>query len=321
MQNTNLWAITSYFNPLRYRTRLRSYRHFRAKLDLPLVTVELAIGETFELQSGDADFLVQLSAPSVMWHKERLLNIGVRYLPPDCDHIAWLDCDIIFADGSWAERTKRLLDKHVLVQPFQSCLYLPKGATPEDVVESALPRDCSKAFELQKNSSAALDRLAECGTRLHGGSTNGVAWAARRELLESSGLYDACILGSGDRALVCAAAGMPEAAVSSLSMNAAQEDHYRTWADGFQRSVVGASIAHTDDIVYHLWHGSLDERRYGERYLGFHKFGFDPTTDIAQDAQGCWQWNSANPDMHRYVEDYFRSRNEDGTEATPQERR
>src|SRR5690349_10101249 len=83
---SRLWAITSYFNPLDYRRRRQNYRAFRERLPLPLLTVELAYRSP-ELAAGDADLLVQLRGRDVMWQKERLLNIAVARLPPECDRV------------------------------------------------------------------------------------------------------------------------------------------------------------------------------------------------------------------------------------------
>ena len=47
-----LWAITCYFNPIGYRRRLSSYRVFRRRLNVPLVTVELGYHDVFELTDG-----------------------------------------------------------------------------------------------------------------------------------------------------------------------------------------------------------------------------------------------------------------------------
>jgi hypothetical protein len=81
---TNLWAITSYFNPMRYRRRLLNYRHFRRWLTIPLATVELSFQDGFELQQGDADLLIQLPGQDIMWQKERLLNLALMALPSTC---------------------------------------------------------------------------------------------------------------------------------------------------------------------------------------------------------------------------------------------
>src|SRR5688500_17208469 len=104
-----LWAITCYFNPVGYRRRLENYRTFRQRLKVPLVTVELSLDERFQLASGDADILVQLQNPSILWQKERLLNVALESLPDGCDKVAWLDCDIVFESYDWAERASRAL--------------------------------------------------------------------------------------------------------------------------------------------------------------------------------------------------------------------
>src|SRR4051812_27505421 len=98
-----LWAITSYFNPMGYRRRLANYKLFHARLNVPLVAVELAYGPDFELNAGDADVLVQLRSQDVLWQKERLLNLAMRSLPSGCRYVVWLDCDIIFEADDWSE--------------------------------------------------------------------------------------------------------------------------------------------------------------------------------------------------------------------------
>ena len=92
----DLWAITCYFNPMRYQRRLANFRIFRDRLQLPLVAVELAYGQEFELQAQDAEILIQLRDGAVLWQKERLLNIALQALPSSCHRVAWLDCDIFF---------------------------------------------------------------------------------------------------------------------------------------------------------------------------------------------------------------------------------
>ena len=38
---------------------------------------------------------------------------------------------------------------------------------------------------------------------------------------------------------------------------------------------------------------------------------YDPATDIALSAEGCWRWNSPKPGMHRRVREYFNGLDED----------
>src|SRR5512134_2492808 len=48
-----LWAITSYFNPLHYHTRLANYRTFQRHLGVPLLTVEQGYDGRFDLDGRD----------------------------------------------------------------------------------------------------------------------------------------------------------------------------------------------------------------------------------------------------------------------------
>ncbi len=202
-----LWAVTSYFNPVGYRRRLLNYRIFRRHLTVPLVTVELAYGPYFELQDGDADILIQLRGADVLWQKERLLNLALRSVPRDCDKIAWLDCDIIFDSHDWTERAVQVLDQFVLLQLFAERANLDRDSQ-SDALEAApvLFTADSLAYKAAQGTATQDDfRIAGAGVSRR--TSTGLAWAARRDLLDASGLYDACIVGNGDRVMACAAYG------------------------------------------------------------------------------------------------------------------
>src|ERR1700734_2279886 len=119
-----LWAITSYFNPVGYWRRLANYRLFRERLNVPLVAVELAYGPNFELNDDDAEILIQLRSQDIMWQKERLLNVALGALPKKCKKVVWVDCDIIFERRDWPEQVCRLLDRFVIVQSFSHAYYV-----------------------------------------------------------------------------------------------------------------------------------------------------------------------------------------------------
>ncbi|MFQ6027631.1 MAG: hypothetical protein ACE5Q6_09085, partial [Dehalococcoidia bacterium] len=123
----DLWAITSYFNPMGYRRRWVNYHTFRRNLAVPLLTIELAYHDDFELRPGDATRLIQLRSDQVMWQKERLLNLALQQLPPECRKVAWLDCDILFDCNNWASLTSQALEAFTLVQPFSKAHYLNRS--------------------------------------------------------------------------------------------------------------------------------------------------------------------------------------------------
>ena len=310
-RNGTVWAITSYFNPARFKRRLQNFRIFRDRLEVPLVVVELTYGSDFELQERDADVLIQLRGGAVLWQKERLLNLALQALPGDCRYVAWLDCDVLFGSADWAESAVRLLDRFAVIQLFKNVHYLPPHCSASDVsiadVEFSRP---SAAFSISSGQPAAMTIGHTLDTR-EGTSANGFAWAARRELLNQHGFYDACIVGGGDRALNCAANHCFDEIMKRHYWNKRQRDRYVAWAEPFYETVQ-AETGYLDGDIFHLWHGNVHERRTRTRHEGLQRFQFDPFTDIAIDTNGCWRWNSDKPDMHDYVSRYFSSRREDG---------
>mgnify|MGYP000046750234 CR=1 FL=1 len=144
-----------------------------------------------------------------------------------------------------------------------------------------------------------------------GAFAGGFAWPARRELLNAHRFYDTCIIGAGDTAMVAAAYGSPERAVSRLAMTPRQTEHYLAWARGFGAAVAG-DVGVLQSQIHHLWHGDVVHRRRRVRNQELASFGFDPFGDIAAAPQEPWRWASPKPAMHAHVASYFASRREDG---------
>jgi hypothetical protein len=309
----DLWAITAYFNPVGYKRRLRNYHVFRQRLSVPLVTVELAFDGGFQLAEGDADILVQIRGGDIMWQKERLLNIGLGHVPPKCDAVAWLDCDVIFASDDWAARARRALDDVAIVHLFRERFDLCADADLAQLrCRPGEPTAYSIIHKIEAGQ-ASPDDLVRGDSVRQLRSSLGLGWAARREVLDAHGLYDACILGGGDRVLTCAALGRFDLAARAQRMNMHGLAHYLPWARPFFEAVRGR-IGSISGQVVHQWHGDLRDRRYEERYLML--ADFDPFTDIARTAEGCWRWASDKPALHAAVRRYFESRNEDGDGGT-----
>jgi hypothetical protein len=80
-EDRKLWAITYYFNPMRYESRRLNYRVFRRRLGIPLLAVELSFDGISDLGRDDADILVSLHGGDILWQKERLLNLALGALP------------------------------------------------------------------------------------------------------------------------------------------------------------------------------------------------------------------------------------------------
>ena len=206
-----LWAITSYFNPVGYRRRLSNYRTFRANLAVPLVTVELSFDGRFELTDDDADILIQLSGGAVLWQKERLLNIAIQSVPQNAKNIAWLDCDVIFERPDWMDEAEQKLSEASVVQLYSELVDLgPDGYRANVQHHDVRLTGHSIVSAINSSGLKQLDAAVESGKDIRQPFPFGMAWAARRKILEGHGLYDAMIIGGGDRAMVHAMYGQFE---------------------------------------------------------------------------------------------------------------
>jgi hypothetical protein len=306
----SLWAVTTFFNPAGYASKKENYERFRdglARAGIPLLAVELAFGDApFELGNEDADQLVQLRGGDVLWQKERLLNLGVQQLPGDCDKVAWLDADVLIARPDWAEETSRLLERHLVVQPFSHCVRLPEGAA---TCEPATLPVGSGEGELFYGIAWGVHAKGRRSLRRYGdhGHT-GFAWAARRRLLERHTLYDANLLGNGDTDIAHAMFGSTRYwGLQKLGEQA--RAHLRRWAEPFA-SDVGRSVAYVDGVLTHLWHGSQQHRLYDRPLDVLH--AFDPERDLVVGRDGLYRWADAASELRAWSRSYFADRREDG---------
>ncbi len=299
---SGLWALACYFNPLEHRQRLANYHAFRRRLNVPLITVELAYGDSYELGADDAEILIQRRGRDVLWQKERLLNIGLQALPRECDKIAWLDCDVVFRTTDWRERACELLRDFAAIQLFDTAYFLSPGMTPRP------PSQVSSGY-----SQPAIARwlvLQDRRVRHREAPRRqawGLGWAARRDVLDRHGFYDTCIIGGGDAAMAYAFRGCLQGAVDALRMNDRQTAHYLAWAEPVSQDMRG-QVSWLDIEIEHLWHGDHERRAYRSRHRSFRRFGFDPYQDVARDGSDCWCWNTKKHDMHEWVLRYFASR-------------
>ncbi len=114
----DFWAITTYFNLTNGVQRRHNYHCFRRQMSVPLLTVEWNPDGHFQLTEGDADIMLQIGGGDLMWQKERLLNLAIRALPEHVKYVAWIDCDVLFADPDWADESKALLADKSVIQLF-----------------------------------------------------------------------------------------------------------------------------------------------------------------------------------------------------------
>ena len=311
------WGITTFFNPARYKNKIKNYKRFRehTKMQgLNLLTVELAFGDRpFELNKNDADILIQLRTNSILWQKERMLNIGLKNLPDNCDKFAWLDADIRFCNDNWIKDTCRILESYVIVQPFESVIRLPRG------IYYMNPKKISFSLDIEKEgykSYGMAYRISQLGKRalknmsLYG--LSGLAWAARRDVFEKNGLFDKSIFPFSDLFMAHSFYNTDDfsADVEYFINNDLVKACFLDWA-GKIRKIVKDSVYFTEGSLLHFWHGYLKNKNYPECKRILNKYNFNPDKDIKIDSNGCWVWGSEKPKLHKELERYFFLRNEE----------
>lgn len=307
---SSVWAITCYFpfdDPVGDKRRLRTYRGFRERLRVPLLAVELSLDGRFDLDRDDAEELVQVRGGATLWQKERLLNLALEALPSECEVVLWTDCDVVLAGDDWPGHVSELLESNRVVQPFSTMRYLSEGEPPRDLAQASISETRHSVAALRQTGLLPEESFAARGYSNRLGYSPGLAWAARRDLLERHGFYDGMILGSGDKAIFSAACGRQEQFVGAYCGGERHGRHYLRWADPFAADVQGR-IGCLDGDAYHLFHGDLSNRGYSSRYEGFDQFGFDPALDVTKNAAGAWDWNSDKPAMHDFVRTAFERR-------------
>lgn len=303
-----MWAITTYFNFSGFQSKLHNYRLFHSKLGIPLLTVEFSITGEFELTQEDADILIQIQGGAMLWQKERLLNIGINAIPSDVNHIAWIDCDILFDRPDWHMKAIEALKHQKIIQLFSYAFYLEKDEVIPNPnkkyrkVKSSImgvTKEGRKAYLSENEASKEIDPLHP-----------GFAWAAQRQFISEYKLFEKAIIGGGDSLLVCALFNEHNLLSDIFWFGENMKLNYIKWGDAIYESAKG-KVGFISGDVYHLWHGDLKNRKYFQRYMDISNIGYSPDLDITINHNGAIAWKRERLDLEKYMQSYFSGRKED----------
>jgi hypothetical protein len=316
-----LYVVCTVFNPIRFRSRWKLYEDFArhvAASGAILYTVEIAFGERhFAITEPGNPCHLQLRTNHELWLKENSQNLLVKRLPSDWKYVAFVDADVSFVRGDWANETLHQLQHYKIVQMWTEC------------------QDLGPSFEVQKRFKSYAWCLWHLGDPKVASSRNevpaysyvgmarepgviywhpGYAWGWRRDALEAvGGLVDWAIIGNADHYMAKALTGdldKPNKQVEDLSCLG---ENGRRWMLAWQDRAlkyIKQNIGYVDGTITHFWHGHKDNRGYGRRNDYLVASGFDPEKDLKRDSQGLWQLDD-NSDLRDGLQEYFRGRNED----------
>lgn len=305
-----LHVIAVISNTQRFRTRYDLYLDFAARMaqaGVQLWTVECAFGQrAWAITKADNPQHLQVRTDSELWHKENLVNLGVRALPPEARYLAWIDADVGFVRPDWAEETIHLLQRYPVVQ---LCSRI------SDLNPQYESFQTHKSFGWCVHHEQAYLGDGYVGKR--GSWHPGFAWAMRRETYDAlGGLYDRAILGSADRYMAHSFIGDVAPFIENKGFHPALVRSVLSWQDR-AASVVRGQVGYMPGTLVHYWHGAKANRKYIERWDLLRKHQFDPYTDVTTDAAGLLQFTGTKPALEADVTRYFAERSEDDLHWEP----
>jgi hypothetical protein len=332
---SRFWVITVISNPCRFKRRYQLYWDFAElcyQAGVNLVTVEAAFGDRqFMVTRHDNRFHLQLRSVEELWHKENLINLGIKHacslalslnLPP-VREVAWVDADCRPSrpGKAWFEETWHELQHYEFVQMWESLIDLNYNyvavtqAQPSfmaNYVRFGFPSP--KVFrQMQKES--IIEAAAGYGTGSVIFGRPGLAWAANVDAINKvGGLIDCSILGAGDYYMAHGLLGTLEKINRGFS-----NEHIKYMLNWQDRATkwIKRDVGYVSGTVFHDFHGKKVNRAYGTRGKILSENMYNPHTDIKYDSQGLLQletYSSRQIRLRDQIRAYFRARSEDAIE-------
>lgn len=306
-------------NPIRYNSRYKLFYRFQREMEeagASLIVVELAFGNRpFEITDSSNSHHVQLRTTSEIWHKENLINLGVKRLTdlhPDWRYMAFIDTDVSFVRSHYFQdrqdfitETVHQLQHYKVVQMFQNAIDL--GPTGESISRA---EGFAWAY-----LNGKITGKSECYQQFH----PGYAWAITRDAFEatwlpiqSGGLIETGILGSGDRHMAYAWIGKVLGSVHH-EISQGYTDVLKAWQERSD-GLIQRNIGYVPGTLIHHFHGKKRNRFYRDRWKILTENRFNPLTDLRRDRHGLLElvvMNRRQMKLRDDIRNYFRSRLED----------
>lgn len=296
-----LHVIISISNPCQYAIRYILAKEFINRIeneeeDVILYIVELAYkNQKFQITKPNNPRHLQLRTEIPLWHKENMINIGVRkLLPKNWKAFAWIDADIEFDNPTWAKDTLKVLNgcKDV-VQLYSHCC---------DMNQKKLSMNVFNSFGYHYTKG---NEFCNTGVNLW---HPGFAYACTRKAFEKmGGLFDVAILGSGDNIM---ALSFIERGLCAV--NDANTENYKQKVIEFQEKSKRLRMGYIPGVILHHFHGAKKNRAYGNRWKILVDHKFEPDKHLTYDKDGLLIPSCECPqEMLKDIEEYFYNRNED----------
>lgn len=297
----NLHVIIVISNPCLYESRYRLanefVKRFEKEKNCILYIVELAYkDQIFKITESGNPRHLQLRVDTPLWHKENMINLGVKkLLPSTWKAFAWIDADLEFESASWALDTLKILNGYKdIVQLFSHVVDMNKNNLTNQVFTSF-------GYQYSKGNMY-------CSYNSPDYWHPGMSWAMTRKSYEKiGGLYEHSILGSGDYIMAKSIIGKVDTTFDKDSTDA-----YKKSGIDFQKNMSELKLGYTPGVIRHYFHGLKKNRFYSDRAKILVKHKYDPYLHITYNSQGLLIPSKTCPeDLLKEINEYFYARLED----------
>lgn len=297
-EKLNVIVVVS--NPCLYARRYNLLKEFVNRMEeeknVRLFIVELIYdNQVFMVTDKNNKHHLQIKTYTPLWHKENMINLGVKYLiPKDYKAFAWIDADIEFENTNWAVDTLKILNgSKDVVQLFSHCADLNYDGTNLNLFNGF-------GYSFIKNkkfTSKGLDYWHP-----------GYAWAITKKAYEKiGGLFDKGILGSGDNIMALAFINN-----NKFMTHKNYNCEYNECILKYQENAKMLRLGYTPGVIQHYFHGSKINRRYTERWKILMKHQYSPKNHLVYDELGILIPNEKFPNgLKEDIMNYFLERKED----------
>lgn len=268
-------VIACYFNPKNNPYRLKAFNIFYDSIKhLNHRIIECVIGDS-KPQLEENENIKRITTPSLLWHKESLLNMIISELPESFKYVFWVDTDVIFTNKNWLVDGVTELKINDVIQPFEYCVHLEK-----DELKPSFPYHSFKRTVNENNEKGVIptmwrsfcanyvkhiDLANDLDYNKHGHV--GFAWGAKRSVLDRIKLYDRALIGGADHIIAHAAVGQinHNCITKSFTENI---NEVNAWSERFYR-IVNGRVGYVSGDLFHIWHGDITKRQYLKRIQDF----------------------------------------------------
>lgn len=298
-------------NPCLFKRRYKLANEFIERMEknskINLYIVELCYENlSFMITKSNNKNHLQLRTKNPLWHKENMINLGVKHLlPSDWKYFAWIDADIEFLNDNWAEETIKLLKEYNIVQLFKRAINLDKNNLPLSY-KTGYAYDKINMFTniVQAKGNFLISKQKK---DYH----TGFGWAINRELYDKlGGLYEYSIIGGGDKIIALILSKNLSDFFKSRNISNYLMSNILNYGQKMENTDI--RMGYLDCEIKHYYHGEFQNRKYIERFEILNKYNYDPMNHMKYDNNGVLQPSEKCPiELIKEIYEYFKIRNED----------